>query len=85
MENTNATDWFDGANVTDEKQVGNVALAKKNVTQIEVSFKSGNYNYLCYDRLHYHNHHYRNNLIIIIISSISIIVLVVVLLLFLLL
>ena len=43
MENTNVTDWFDGANVTGEKVVGNVALTKKNVTQIEASFKSGNY------------------------------------------
>ncbi|KAI0235226.1 Mucin-like protein, partial [Lamellibrachia satsuma] len=41
VENTNVTDWFDGANVTDEKVVGNVALTKKNVTQIEASFKSG--------------------------------------------
>ena len=36
----NETDWFSAANLTDEKEFDNVTLTKKNVTQIEVSYKS---------------------------------------------
>ena len=46
MENTNVSGWFNAANVTDEKLFDNVALTKKNATQIEASFKSGNYQLL---------------------------------------
>ena len=41
VEGVNETDWFTAANLTDEKDFDNVTLTKKNVTQIEVSYKSG--------------------------------------------
>ena len=41
LENDNVSEWFNEANVTDEKEFSNVIITKKNVTQIEVSFKSG--------------------------------------------
>ena len=41
VENENVTDWFNKANVTDEHVSSNVTISKKNITQIEVSFKSG--------------------------------------------
>lgn len=43
IENENVTDWFNKANVTDEHVSSNVTISKKNITQIEVSFKSGKY------------------------------------------
>ena len=41
IEQTNVSNWFYKANLTDEKEYGNVSLTKKYATQIEVSFKSG--------------------------------------------
>lgn len=41
VENNNVMDWFNAANVTDEKEYTDVILTKKNTTQIEVTFKSG--------------------------------------------
>ena len=37
------TNWFNAANLTDDKEFDNVTLTKTNVTQIEVSYKSGKY------------------------------------------
>lgn len=37
----NVTDWFNEANVTNDKAYSNVTITKKNIAQIEVSFKSG--------------------------------------------
>ena len=37
----NVSNWFNDANVTNDKEFGNVIITKKAITQIEVSFKSG--------------------------------------------
>ncbi|KAI0239923.1 Mucin-like protein [Lamellibrachia satsuma] len=41
LENDNVSEWFNAANLKDEKEFSNITIIKKNVTQIEVSFKSG--------------------------------------------
>ena len=40
------THWFNAASLTDDKEFDNVTLTKKNVTQLEVSYKSGKYTHL---------------------------------------
>ena len=35
------TDWFNTANLTDDKEFDNVTLTKTNITQIKASYKSG--------------------------------------------
>ena len=37
----NISNWFNDANVTNDKEFRNVIITKKTITQIEVSFKSG--------------------------------------------
>ena len=44
VSNVNITDWFNAANLTDDKEYVGVILTKKNTTQIEVSFTSGKNN-----------------------------------------
>ncbi|KAK2166194.1 hypothetical protein NP493_1330g01003 [Ridgeia piscesae] len=41
VDGVDMTDWFNAANLTDDKEFDNVTLTKTNVTQIEVSYKSG--------------------------------------------
>jgi len=46
VDDVDMTDWFNSASLTDDKEFNNVTLTKTNVTQIEVSYKSGKYTHL---------------------------------------
>ena len=45
VETVDETEWFNAANLTEEKQYDNVTITKKNVTQLEVSYKSGKHSH----------------------------------------
>ena len=65
VSNENITDWFNAANLTDDKEYVGVILTKKNTTQIEVSFTSGKNNVPIHrfpqEQYYFSHNYYRNH------------------------